>query len=290
MDPTLIDLLTAGNDDDLRSKAQMFAQQLRGDKQLGMMGQIGGKRAAGLGREMLSDADMGEKGMLAAGISNQNNNFKQQKLIGDFDKALAVQQARNEGAMGLAQLRALAAGSKERPTKPLPGKEMDTLKDLEETIRAALDIQKSFDPKYAGQPILGAVKNLAGRTLGGIAGQEAVAQNDFWARFKMLVELPKRHDFFGSALTPTEKASWQEAQNIGPTAPPELVKRKFDEMVTLAQKGLDHRVRARKSEGVYSGEAIDAIAPHATQGGGSAAPAAGVRSFKRVNGKLVEVK
>lgn len=122
MDPTLIDLLTAGNDDDLRSKAQMFAQQLRGDRQLGLMGQIGGKRAAGLGREMLSDADAGDKGMLAAGIANQNNNFKQQKLIGDFEKALAVQQARNEGAMGLAQLRALAAGGKERPTKPLPGR------------------------------------------------------------------------------------------------------------------------------------------------------------------------
>lgn len=111
-DPTVIDLLTADDTGDARAKAQAMAAQLRGDKTLGLMGQIGGKRAAGLGREILADTDMGEKGMLTAGIARQANDVKQQKMISDFEKALAVQQERNRGAYDVASLRALTAGNR----------------------------------------------------------------------------------------------------------------------------------------------------------------------------------
>lgn len=289
MDPTIIDLLTAGSDDDLRSKAQLMSAQLRGDRQLGMMGQIGGKRAAGLGREMLSDADMGERGMLAAGINNQNNNTRQMRAMSEFEKALAVQQARNQGAYDVAQLRALAAGNKERPTKPLPGKEADTLAELNNAVKSISSVASKFQDKYAGQSIAGRGINWLGGMFGSAAPQSVQDQNEFWSAFEMLVNLPVRHEFFGSALTPTEKASWQAAQNITPGKDPEVVRRTFDWMLKTAQEKLDARVGARTKEGVYSGDAIQALTPYAGQSGGAAAPA-GTRRFTRVNGKLVEVK
>jgi hypothetical protein len=286
MDPTIIDLLAAGNDDELRSKAQIMAQGLRGDRQLGMMGLGGGKLAAGPAKAMLADAAGGERDMLAAGIANRANNFKQQKLISDFERALAVQQARNEGAMGLAQLRALAAGN--RPTKPLPGKEADTLQELNASLRSINEVSKQFKNKYAGQSIAGRGVNWVGQIFGSAASDAIQEQNNFWATFKMLVELPTRHKFFGSALTPTEARSWAEAQNLGPGTSPEIIQQKFEWMQNLAHKKLAERAGARKAEGVYSGEAIDAMTDEL--GGEGAAPAAGTRKFTRVNGKLVEVK
>lgn len=158
MDPTILDLLTAGGDEDLRSKAQVMAAQLRGDRQLGMMGQIGGKRAAGLGREMLSDADSGEKAMLTAGIANQGTNFKQQKLIGDFEKAMAVQGAKNEASdqrgrdmLEIAALRA-AGGDKTRAKE-----ESDHYKKLIEFTNKNNPYQQS------GRNPLGLRQNLLGQ-------------------------------------------------------------------------------------------------------------------------------
>ena len=288
MDANFFDLLTAG-DEDVQSKAQMIAAKLRGDRQLGLMGQIGGKRAAGLGREMLGDADAGERGLIAAGTARQNADTRQQRMISDFDKALAVQQARNEGAMGLAQLRALAGGA-QRPMKPLPGKEADTLAELNNAVKSIGSVAAKFQDKYAGQSIAGRGVNWLGGMLGSAAPQSVQDQNEFWSAFEMLVNLPVRHEFFGSALTPTEKASWQAAQNITPGKDPEVVRRTFEWMLQTAQSKLNQRAGARMKEGVYSPEAIQALTPYAQEGGAAPASAPGVRRFTRVNGKLVEVK
>jgi hypothetical protein len=123
-EPNFMDLLTAGTDDEARAQARVMAEQLRGDKTLGLMALGGGRLAAPIGKEMLADTDQGEKGLLTAGVNRlhygqQAQDLKRAKMAADFDKAMAVQLAKNEGSdavmkarmegmYGIAQLKALA--------------------------------------------------------------------------------------------------------------------------------------------------------------------------------------
>lgn len=86
MDPTIIDLLTATDDNDLRSKAQILAQSLRGGRDIGTVAQLGGKRAAGFGRGLMADADAEEKAMLAAGIANQRTGQEARQYKLDLER------------------------------------------------------------------------------------------------------------------------------------------------------------------------------------------------------------
>ena len=296
MDPTLIDLLTASSDGDARAKAQVLAAQLRGDKTLGMMGLGGGRLAAPAGKAMLADAAGGDRDMLAAGIANQRSGQEARQFRADQSR-MGLESKERLAAMNdarmreIAALRAMTAGAPKpevaRPTKPLPGKEADTLQEMNTTLRNVNDIAGKFQKKYAGQSLPGRAVNWVGRIFGSAAPEAMQEQNAFWAAFKELYELPARHKFFGSALTPTEAKSWAEAQNLGPGTSPEIIEAKFKWMQDTARTKLTQRAGARKVEGVYSGDAIDAMTDEL---GGSATPAAGVRKFTRVNGKLVEVK
>jgi hypothetical protein len=172
-DPNFMDMLTAGTDDDARAQARIMAEQLRGDKQLGMMGQLGGKRASGLGKEMLSDADQAEKGLLTAGVNRlhfgqQAQDLKREKFSTDMLRALAVQQAKNEGSSErgdvlrqIAELRAAQAG------QAAAGKDGAKLATMG---KAEYDkLAKEWDPAQqvrsafgqAGQQDLQAIRGLA---------------------------------------------------------------------------------------------------------------------------------
>lgn len=159
MEPTIIDLLTASGDDDLRSKAQILAQSLRGDRQLGMMGQIGGKRAAGLGREMLADTDAGEKAMLTAGTQNRALDFKQQKLVSDFDKAMAVQSEQTRRMLEVQAAR--NAGSLETTLARLANAQN---KEAQGAMKEWGQVAQKYNPGIAaGRNPLGLNQNLLGR-------------------------------------------------------------------------------------------------------------------------------
>lgn len=283
MDPTIIDLLTASDDDDLRAKAQMMAQSLRGGRDIGTVAQLGGKRAAGFGRGLMSDADAEEKGMLAAGIANQGNNFKQQKLIGEFDKALAVQEARNKGAYDLAQLRALtAAGKPEKPPKAMPFGEMKYLDESNNNLRLLKQMSGDFKDEYSGGVGKALTTGIA-QTVGGSAPEAWRPSAEFWSGYQMLLEIPKRRMQFGTALSANEKQLWERAKKLGPKSDPAVVRRTFQEMIANEEAWLSKHRQARL--GVYGADQVDPVTSEVA--GDRAAPATKRRIKIDANGNII---
>jgi hypothetical protein len=93
---------------------------------------------------------------------------------------------------------------------PLPVHLEKESRELANNLSALKTLESSFKDEYAGGPHKVA-QRIVGATLGGVAPEDTEEMTRWWADQSYMDELPVRHKYFGSALTPVEKKSWQDA-------------------------------------------------------------------------------
>jgi hypothetical protein len=127
----------------------------------------------------------------------------------------------------------------------------------------------TFKPEYAGS-IGSVLQRKMGELAGGMAPQSTQDQTRWWADQAMFDELPKRHELFGSALTPTEKASWSAA-TISPGMSPEKIKERlavrgkiYDAAQARMRGSVEAGGRSTKQFDAAVGAAAPAAAPEKT--------------------------
>ena len=96
------------------------------------------------------------------------------------------------------------------------------------------NLSKSFIDDYGSSVGFGegSISNVLGKTPLSSQGQKDQAH--WWAEFDRLYTLPVRNEMFGSALTDTEKAAWDQA-NVGPNMPPAVIRKGMESMKRIAR-------------------------------------------------------
>lgn len=126
-----------------------------------------------------------------------------------------------------------APSSSSTQNKPIP---RTVATPLIEARNAAMTIDRlssTFEPRFASKGFLGygADAQLA---ISSVFGTDADAV-DWWKNYLKDVALVERHEKFGSALTPTEQASWKAA-DINPGMAPKVIERNLKQRAELAKK------------------------------------------------------
>jgi hypothetical protein len=163
-------------------------------------------------------------------------------------------------------------GGKFTKDKDLPPGAGEKLTEIATEAQNFESLLGSFRDEFAGMGLTGGVQTGLAKKLGaaGTANQQALGE--WWKNFDRLINLPQRNQMFGASLTPGEKASWAEAQNISPNSDPKIVRRAFQNLLRIVRAKVEGRGRSLIEDG-YSPDVIR----EATLGmvGGAAAPASG---------------
>ena len=142
-------------------------------------------------------------------------------------------------------------GKKAAGGKPLP---TSTVGQLADAAAQAQDVQRlvsTFKDEFAGQPIVGNLKNLAGRTFGDQSGQ-----SQWWQDYQNQKNII-RNKLFGAALTQTEKAEFDKA-NISPSMAPSEIRANLARQEMAARRAVEKLAKAYGAGG-YSQEQISEI-------------------------------
>lgn len=118
-------------------------------------------------------------------------------------------------------------------TKPLPNSVVKQVQEVRDNAVTLSRLNSSFKDDFAGKGVFGVGADMqlsAAGTLG--KDQDSVA---WWKDYRKSAELVERHALFGAALTPTEQASWRNA-DIGPGMDAKTIKRNLATRATLAEK------------------------------------------------------
>lgn len=161
-----------------------------------------------------------------------------------------AQMASGDRAAGRALSATLAmmrAAGMPKPTA-LSGPEKKSISELNSRISDVDFLLPTFKDKYAGKGAVGRLQVTGESMLGDWAPQESQDRAAWWSNFKMMRELPERHALFGSALTATEKASWQEAQLINPNTDPKRVRATLAKMQETAKNVRSRLVEQLRAE------------------------------------------
>jgi hypothetical protein len=159
-----------------------------------------------------------------------------------------------------------------RKDKDLPPGAGEKLTEIATEARNFEALLGGFRDEFAGMGLTGGVQTGLAKKLGaaGTANQQALGE--WWKNFDRLINLPQRNQMFGASLTPGEKASWAEAQNISPNSDPKIVRRAFQNLLRIVRAKVEGRGRSLIADG-FSPDVIR----EATLGvvGGESAPAGG---------------
>jgi len=180
--------------------------------------------------------------------------------------------------------------------KPLAETQRKALEQKVDAIQNLETAASTWDDSYAGSwgPLSRARVALAS-TAGGLAPKADEQRANWWKNFGMYQTLPMRHALFGSALTPTEQASWQAVQEITPGSSPETIKNAMTKLITLArdkhrrmQEQLASDKRDSSAYDLPADATIKPIRPAANTpaaGGLSVAEAAELAALKEKHGR-----
>lgn len=101
----------------------------------------------------------------------------------------------------------------------IPARQSSKLQSGARTMEVIKQLLGGFKDSYAFNEVGGIpTPGVLGRTMqklnaaAGSLGDENA--QDWWGKYKMFIELPSRHEFFGSALTTQEQQQWDAAQTI----------------------------------------------------------------------------
>ncbi len=84
-----------------------------------------------------------------------------------------------------------------------------------------------------------------------------IEAQSWWADWQKFYEMVERHEFFGAALTPTERQAW-EAANVGPEMGGPVIRERIQGAVKALQDAVKRREKVYRAEG-YNPEALDRL-------------------------------
>lgn len=137
-----------------------------------------------------------------------------------------------------------------RPPRPLPTSAVNDLVQNGAMASTIGQLNDTFKPDYAGQPVIGEAANLWGRTFGGSAAPQA----EWWQNYQGQKNLV-RNKLFGSALTAPEKSEFEKA-DISPGMSPQVIQANLARQKEVATRAAQKLARAYLSQG-YSTEVIE---------------------------------
>lgn len=111
----------------------------------------------------------------------------------------------------------------------------------------------AFKDDFGGNTVTGSLENTAQSLYGGFG---TAGQRDWWAQFQAN-DNTIRHELFGAALTPTEKASY-EATTISPSMNAKIIRENLTRREGIIRAALGRKVKYLKANG-YRPDAVDAL-------------------------------
>jgi hypothetical protein len=102
--------------------------------------------------------------------------------------------------------------------KILPAKTIDNFTEAQNKVGTMTRLGQEFRPEFAGG--VGGLKQAVGATIPMLDNPSS----EWWRNYSKESELIERHGLFGSALTPSELASWRTADIRG-GMPPEMIQK-----------------------------------------------------------------
>lgn len=156
--------------------------------------------------------------------------------------------------------------------KPMSASQEKAALELGAEFATVNRLASTFKPEYAGDT-RSSIQREFGKTFGGAAPEKTQKMTAWWSEQDMMDSLPKRHELFGAALTPTETKSWNAA-TITPSMSPDKIK----ERLAVRQKIMTDTAARMQGSVVAGGrsgrqfEAASGMRPGAS-GGWDAKPA-----------------
>lgn len=105
-------------------------------------------------------------------------------------------------------------------------KQQTALEELAGNFSALDFVRGSFKDDYGsekGLPVVNTFKQYMARKAPILTDKDTEEAAEWWSNYRRIYEIPIRHQFFGSALTESEKRLWQAA-NINPDMQPDQIR------------------------------------------------------------------
>jgi hypothetical protein len=142
--------------------------------------------------------------------------------------------------------------------KALSYSEVKDVQRLNTELGSLNELESKFKDTYAGKGPLGALVVRGKKMLGSAATPAAQEEAAYWADYQRLVDIPQRHEKFGSALTPGESRIWESARNLGPTSDPKIVRAALASMKGILNRHLGSWKESRSTAG-YGEEQLNPL-------------------------------
>lgn len=137
----------------------------------------------------------------------------------------------------------------------LPGNVVEKLSSQADIGTNLVDLAGGFQDGFAGNAITGSLENVVGRMGGERFGVTTEGQSDWWQQYDRQKN-QVRNELFGSALTPSEQAAFEQA-DINPRMDPARIRANLKQQDEIIRRGLSRRAEVWKQQG-YDPDAISA--------------------------------
>jgi hypothetical protein len=142
--------------------------------------------------------------------------------------------------------------------KTLAYSEVKDVQNLNKELEAINGMETGFKDEYAGGGPLGAASVRLKKALGSYASPKSQEEAAYWADYQRMIDIPQRHEKFGSALTPGESRIWESARNLGPNSDPKVVRQAITSMKGILNRHLSSWKESRSAAG-YGTEQLDPL-------------------------------
>lgn len=176
--------------------------------------------------------------------------------------------------------RMIGAEGKDAKGKALPSPAVTKLAGMADAVESTERAVQGFKPEYGGKLVLGRLSN----TIGKLAGDDT-GQVQWWQDFDT-AQNQARHALFGSALTATEKAAWEEI-SINPRMESREIQKNLARRQQLEANAASKLARAYAAGGYNKDQIRELLGASADYLETPAAPAGGTKAKGGNHGPIV---
>ena len=140
-------------------------------------------------------------------------------------------------------------------SKSMPRGTTNENKGVSENLFNMLTSANAYEPEYASTaPFVSAIENFAGRKIPTVMGGSSKEKERWHSNLNQFYTMPIRHEYFGSALTPTEESNWLKSA-ITPDLDDGQIRWAMATRLYLMRKVAETQIKTGLSEG-YSQETM----------------------------------
>lgn len=243
-----------------------------------------GRQSAQVVREFVPPPDYGRMKQQAEIERLQSETEKNRRGEGGKDPEKValykMYQGMPDGADKDAFGRMIGAEGKDAKGKALPSPAVTKLAGMADAVESTERAVQGFKPEYGGKLVLGRLSN----TIGKLAGDDT-GQVQWWQDFDT-AQNQARHALFGSALTATEKAAWEEI-SINPRMDSREIQKNLARRQQLEANAASKLARAYAAGGYNKDQIGELLGASADYLETPAAPAGGTKAKGGNHGPIV---